>query len=295
MTDISITEARPVQTQFLIFTFFNDYVLDRGNVIWTSALLQLMQVLGVSERALRSALSRMTRKGWLVSQKQGRMSQYALTPRGQTLLVRGAQRIFEPAFTDWDGCWQLLVYSLPEEQRDKRHILRKQLSWLGFGLLAPGAWGSPRDRREEVDSLLAELDIHSSVNLFSGVYLGPATADQLVERCWNLQALAAQYESVLQRFEPQYHHCLEALAAGQSLPAKQSFIDRFWLTHEFASFPQTDPNLPTSLLPADWVGTRARRRFADYRQLLHEPAHRFVDDIINGSSAALSRGFRGTN
>lgn len=286
MVKVSITEPRPVQTQFLIFTFFGDYVLERGSVIWTGSLLRLMELLDVSERATRSALSRMMRKGWVTSEKQGRMSQYKLTPKGQALLVRGGQRIFEPVFTDWDGCWQLVVYSLPEDQRNRRHILRKQLTWLGFGHLAPGTWCSPHNRQAELDELFSELEVEPYVDLFSGVYQGPATAKELVQHCWDLDALAEQYQAFITSYEPDYLAYKEMLAEKRQLSPEQCFVRRFWLTHDFTTFPLTDPNLPIELLPEDWIGLSARRLFDDYRQLLSEPANQFLNDIMDNEKAS---------
>lgn len=280
MEKVSITEPRPVQTQFLIFTFFGDYVLERGGAIWTSSLLQLMELLGISERALRSTLSRMTRKGWVISVKQGRLSQYQLTPKGQALLTRGGQRIFEPIFSDWNGCWCLAVYSLPEDQRDKRHVLRKQLNWLGFGRLSPGSWCSPHDRHAELEELLRELEVEPYVDIFSGRYLGPSAANNLVQRCWDLAALASHHQAFITQFEPQYQEYQQQLAEARPLSPEQCFVRRFWLTHDFATFPLTDPNLPISLLPPDWIGLRAHRLFDDYRQALAEPVNRFVDSVM---------------
>ena len=42
-----------------------------------------------------------------------------------------------------DG-WVVLVFSVPESERDKRHVLRTTLTRLGFGTADPG-FGSRRD------------------------------------------------------------------------------------------------------------------------------------------------------
>src|SRR5690348_16070246 len=109
-TTIERVEAPGARAQFLIFTLFGDYDLQRGGTIWTSHLLCLLDRLGVGERAARSALSRMTRRGWLVARKQGRQSQYSLTAPGRSLLEHGQRRIFEPPLAGWDGCWHLVAY-----------------------------------------------------------------------------------------------------------------------------------------------------------------------------------------
>ena len=273
-------ESPPARTQFLIFTLFGDFILERGGEIWTLDLLHLMAVLGVSERAVRSALSRMARKGWLASRRKGRRSQYSLTRRGQILLEKGRGRIFEPAFTDWDGCWRLVLYSLPESMRAARHALRTQLTWLGYGCLAAGAWISLHDRFDELNNTLSELNLEPYIQLFSGEYTGPSSVEDLLHQCWDLEGLGEQYQDFIARYQQEYLDCLAQNAQGQALDPQFCFIRRFWLTHEFQSIPLVDPNLPTSLLPADWIGFTARQLFIKYHELLGAHAHTFVDSVL---------------
>jgi phenylacetic acid degradation operon negative regulatory protein len=274
-------EAPSARAQFLILTLFGDNILPRGGAIWTSGLLTLLELLGVGERAARSALSRMVGRGWLVARRQGRRSQYLLTSSGHRLLEHGARRLFEPPFADWDGLWQLVVYSLPESKRGQRHDLRVQLIWLGFGPLAPATWISPRDRRAELEYVCNELGLAAHVELFSGVRQHSDHTQALVERCWDLPALAAEYQQFVARHDADFAE-LERMSA-QCLWQQTGlcFARRFWLTHEFLPFPRKDPNLPTALLPSDWAGFGARRLFERYRQLLEPYANQYVDAVMH--------------
>lgn len=281
MTNIRVSENLPVRTQFLFFTLFGDYVLHLGGKIWTSSIVQLMGVLGVSERAVRSTLSRMTRKGWIKPKKFGRRSQYALTSRGRALLESGQRRIFEPSLTDWDNTWHILVYSLPEKKRRTRHVLRKQLTWLGFGRLAPGTWISPHGRRAELRSMFKELEIENFVELFSGVHYGPSTAKELIQRCWDLTELENQYKDFVTRYQPIYEKHRQQIENNQCPAAAECFTKRFWLTHEFQSMPLKDPNLPAVLLQPDWIGFIARNLVDEYRKLLKPFAFQYVREAMN--------------
>jgi phenylacetic acid degradation operon negative regulatory protein len=282
MSSTTITEARPLRTQFLVFTLFGEYVVGRGGKVWTSSLLYLLGLLGVSERAVRSALSRMTRKGWIATEKQGRRSRYYVTDRGYALLDEGQRRIFEPVITEWDGQWHLVLYSLPEEKRRKRHALRTKLSWLGFGRLAPSTWVSPHDRRSELKSVVADLDVEQYVDLFSSVYLGPASSKELASRCWDMDGLKTQYRAFIDRYQIEYQGFVRQKNNNFEFDAEDCFCRRFWLTHDFQSFPLRDPNLPTVLLEPNWTGFRARSLFDDYRRLLHTHVDGFADEVICG-------------
>lgn len=277
----------PAQTQFLIFTLFGEYVLERGGKIWTSDLLELMGLLGVSERAVRSTLSRMSRKGWVKSQKHGRQSQYYITPQGYNLLEAGERRIFEPIVREWDGRWHLVAYSLPEKKRRKRHSLRQQLTWLGYGTLAPGTWISPHNRSTDLKKVLNELKVEPYVDLFSGFYMGPSSSRELVKRCWDLESIIEQYQEFIDRHHSKYQECeIKADGDGQQpLDPKDCYVENFWLVHDFQSFPFKDPNLPTSLLPSDWIGFQARDFFYRYHRLLKRYANRFVDAVMGVKSS----------
>ncbi len=282
MTTSNTAESRPLKTQFLVFTLFGEYVVQRGGKVWTSSLLYLMGILGVSERAVRSALSRMTRKGWIATEKRGRRSRYYLTPSGYALLDEGQRRIFEPVFTEWDDQWHMVLYSLPEEKRRKRHALRTKLSWLGFGRMAPSTWISPHDRRNDLKGVVGDLDLGPFVDMFSGVYLGPASSKELASRCWDMDGLESQYQAFVDHYQSEYLRFAQQVDKQKNFDAEDCFSRRFWLTHDFQSFPLRDPNLPTVLLELDWTGFEARSLFDNYRQLLEAHVNDFADEVICG-------------
>lgn len=263
-------------TQFYIFNLFADYIVPRGGRVWTNDLLTLLELLGVSGRTGRTTLSRMKQQGWFETEKVGRQTQYVITERGRAILEEGDKRIFEEPVTDWNGRWQLVVYSLPEDLRKERHELRKKLTWFGFGRLAPGTWVSPHNRESEMEGVVRSLGIEDYVTTFTAVVPDNYA---LVQKCWPLDALAADYRTFLNR----HQHDYEAYQEGWLTPtAEDCFVRRFWLTFNFQRFPLKDPNLPIELLPDDWPGTTARDMFRDYRMVLSEGMGDFMDEVVHG-------------
>ena len=265
-------------TQFTIFNLFANFIRPRDRAVWTNDLLYLLHLLGIEEKTVRSTLSRMKRRGWLTTSKIGRRSQYALTEAGLAMLAEGDQRIFEAPLMTWDGGWQLVVYSLPEERRQLRNQLRKKLMWLGFGNLARGAWVSVQDRSQLLIPILEELQITAHVAIFAGAkQLGTMSNAEIVARCWDIPALSAQYEQFVGHYEPLYQH----LNASNpiDLAAEEYFRQYFWLSQDFQHFPRRDPNLPASLLPPNWIGHRAQLLFDEYRQRLEPGVHAFMRQI----------------
>ena len=272
--------TRPTNsTQFYLFNLFADYIMPRGGAIWTNDLLYLLKLLGVSERAARSTLSRMKRRGWFVTHREGRESQYVITEAGQAILEEGDERIFEGPFTGWDGRWHLIVYSLPEERRKERNELRKKLVWLGFGNLAPGTWISPHGREEDVLAISQNLGVDEYVTVFTAETVSD---EEIVDQCWDIGALEAEYAAFVERYRPAYERLTAEMEEGNGTerPPEEYFLRRFHLTYDFQTFPRKDPNLPTKLLPADWVGHEARELFMAYRRLLKEGMGDFMEELV---------------
>jgi len=269
-----------IRTQILVFTLFGEYVVPRGGSAWTASLLHLLGALGVSERAARSTLSRMSQKGWLQSKRNGRHSRYEITKRGLRVVRGGEVRIFEPRRGAWDGKWHLVVYSVPEGKRRLRARLRTRLGWLGFGRLAPGTWISPTDRQEEVEADLDDLGARAYAMYFAGSRLPSIQGEDIVPRGWNLKSLNRDYKPFLRAYEPAYTKARAAFRRGRPLPAAECFRRRFLLTLDYAQFPRRDPNLPKVLLPPDWLGTRAAQVFLSYHRLLREASEAFVTEAL---------------
>lgn len=273
-------KRQPSRTRYLIFTLFGDYLFPREGWAWTGSLIRLLELLGVSNQAVRSTLSRMCRQGWLKAQRHGRHSLHALTPKARHLLEEGTHRIFEPRTRHWDGNWCVVVYSLPEKKRDLREALRRRLSYLGFGSLAPGTWVSPHDRHAELESLLDDLKARPYVQCFVGRWVGHLSNAELVARCWNLEHLNRQYRAFLRRWRPKLERMAKQFASRDGVAAHRSFVERFWIIHEYSAFPNRDPNLPVELLPAGWLGDEAARVFQHYREMLTESANAFIDATL---------------
>lgn len=265
-------------TQFYIFNLFADYILPYKNgTAWTQELVYLLGLLGQSEQAARTTLSRMKQKGWFTVTRQGRRSLYQLTDRGRAIVAEGNRRIFEIPVEAWDGKWQLVVYSLPEEKRILRNQLRKKLIWFGFGKLAAGTWVAAHDWRLEIENLVDALDILPYVALFEGKPIGSLTDEQIVAKCWDLPALEREYAAFVARWQPR----LAAFGTNGVETPEKRFQQRFWLTYDFQPFPRKDPNLPLVLLPPVWSGHTARQVFHHYRQYLAQGLPEFFVSLLD--------------
>ena len=278
-----------IRPQSMMFTLYGDYIVHRGGEVWVGTLIQIAAEFGLSEQAMRSSLSRMSRNGWLRVRRIGNRSYYSLTPRSKRLIDEGTRRIFVRRTGAWDGRWRVLAYSIPERRREVRDALRKQLTWMGFGALSNGTWISPHGLETEVEALVEGLGIRNLVEVFVATHLGYADDRALARRCWNLEAVNARYAHFVAQYEPRYAAHQARLAQGDGVPDSECFVERFLLIHEYRRFFFLDPELPAELLPGGWLGGRAAELFHAYHELLADRANAYLDSVFEAPRSGRRR------
>jgi phenylacetic acid degradation operon negative regulatory protein len=255
----------------VLLTVLGEMVLPRGGAVWTSTLVDALGVLGVGERNARQAVSRVADQGVVRSEKEGRKARWHLTDRGTHLLTEGTARIYGFGAVDggWDGRWLVVLCPVPEDQRTRRHQLRTQLGFLGFGFLGPGVALSPHLEREAAaTAVLADLDLLPGAVVFRAEAGDVTAPGDLLRRAWDLDALGADYGEFVAGF-----------AARTPATGPDEFGALVELVHAWRRFPFVDPEIPDRLLPAGWPGHRAKQMF-DARHAAWAPgANAWFDEI----------------
>jgi len=262
-----------------MLTLYGDYVLYRDGEIGIGSLVILLGNFGLSEQAIRSAVSRMCRSGLLRAKRINRKSYYSLTDEGHSLLTEGAQRIFKRKNSHWDNNWNIVTYSIPEPLRQARDRLRLELGWMGYGVLGEATWISPYDRTREVKNLLQRLNIEEYVNIFSAQHQGNTDPGKIVSRCWDLGKIHQKYADFLAEYRPKLEGHLKRLQAGEIIEPSECFVARFNLIHEYRKLPFFDPDLPLELLPDNWLRPQAAALFGKYHDSCTEKANEYFDSV----------------
>ncbi|MED3562835.1 phenylacetic acid degradation operon negative regulatory protein PaaX [Bacillus xiapuensis] len=266
-------------TRSMIFTIYGDYIHHYGNKIWIGSLIRLLKEFGHNEQAVRVAVSRMLKQGWVESEKIENRSYYFLTKQGISRIEEAGNRIFKLHPSEWDGKWRVLMYTIPEEKRQIRDELRQELLWSGFGSFSNACWISPNNLEKEVKLLIEKYDISEYVDFFVSEYIGPRDNPTLVERSWPLAEVVDKYEEFIIMYSKQFFANQEIINRGEMTDA-QCFVERTKLVHEYRKFLFIDPGLPNELLPENWNGNLAATLFNQYYQLLAEPASRFFESVF---------------
>lgn len=257
----------------LIFSLYGDLVHgavgESEPALWLGTLVRLMAAFGLSEAAVRQAVSRMARQGWLTARRDGKRAYYTVTPLGRRRIDELSPRIYGPVI-EWDGHWRLLAVTV--NVRDARVRLRQELRVLGWAPLSPAIWISPADSLRSAAEAAERYGVAGEAHLFLGTYEGPLSDRALVERCWDLPAIASAYERFIDRYRPRLDRELAAGGAGDP----EAFAERLWLVHDFRKFAYLDPGLPSELVPAHWPGTIAAAIFREYYAVLAPKAQHFL-------------------
>ncbi|MDG5473046.1 phenylacetic acid degradation operon negative regulatory protein PaaX [Jeotgalibacillus sp. ET6] len=268
-----------MNTRSMIFTLYGDYIRHYGNKIWVGSLIRLLNEFGHNDQAVRAAISRMNKQGWVQGEKKGNKSFYSLTQRGSARMEEAAKRIFKLKPEEWDGKWRMLMYTIPEEIRSVRDELRKELVWSGFGSLSTSCWISPHNLEEQVKGLIEKYEIGEYVDFFVADYIAPQTNQSLVNKSWDLNEINAKYKWFINEYKPKYITDKEQILNGKTLDA-ECFVKRTELVHEYRKFLFVDPGLPQELLPEKWLGDEAAYLFDAYYSELAQPALRFFESVF---------------
>ncbi|MEU9348931.1 PaaX family transcriptional regulator C-terminal domain-containing protein [Streptomyces sp. NPDC048278] len=260
----------------LIITLFALYARREHNWLSVASVIRLMADLGVEGQAVRSAVSRLKRRGVLRGERHEGAAGYAVSEDTLEVLEDGDVRIFERNRAGAGDGWLVVVFSVPESERDKRHALRTALTRLGFGTAAPGVWVAPGILADETRRTLQRLGLTPYVDIFTGDHFAFGDLSAKVREWWDLDELAALYADFLERYRP-----VRERAAAGAVPAREAFGIYLPMLTEWRRLPYRDPGLPLSLLPPGWSGDTAGALFEELDRTLREPARAHALAVIH--------------
>ncbi len=275
----------------LLVTVFGDALLPHGpsTSVSVRALAVLLGAFGASERLVRTSLSRLVKDGLLDTHVEGRRSFYRVADTARDLFAQADARIYGSTPTAWDGSWTLVVIDGAESTPKQRARLRQELTWAGLGVVGPNVLASPVVPADVAAGVVARVGGFEHVLVSrSEVVDGEGTlgAERLARRCAPLDDLAQLYRAFTDRFEP--------FADAGSLAPEDAFKLRTLLVASFRRIALADPQLPAELLPADWIGTRARHvAGAVYRSVAAASEQRLLSTVVpplgSGAPGLLDR------
>lgn len=267
-----------MQARSALFDLFGDHLRARGGRAPVAALVKLLSPLGIAPPAVRTAVSRMVRQGWLNPLRLPSGPGYLLTPKAGRRLDEAAARIYRTGKSGWDGRFDLIVLEAAGNRRERQR-LASNLAYLGYGMLDEQTWVATR-AGEEIDALLT--DANARYERFTATHAaGTPGAMAVVRRAWDLDAIGVAYEGFVAEQRP----LLSAVTVRSGDEA--AYSARFRLVHAWRTFLFRDPQLPPALLPERWPGTSAAAFFDRHAARLRPAADRYVEQCLDSCSRAV--------
>lgn len=263
-----------------VLTFFGIYGRPAGRAMPIAAVVKLLAELDLEPSSVRSSISRLKAKGVLVSQKTARGSGYALAEGLEPHMRAGDERIFSPRPMGVEDAWLLVSYSVPESERQHRHKIRAGLSRMGFGTVVAGLSIGPARLQSDAVEYIREHQLWDYVELFVCQPSAYGDLRAKVSRWWDLDSLGREYQDFAARYQPDVDRCQAYLREG-TVTARDAFKLYVPMVTQWRRLPFLDPGLPLELLPANWVGIKARKVFSDLHRLLGGLAKEHFDQVMS--------------
>lgn len=277
---------RPVQHQELLVTLFGLYAGPEG-VLKVSSLVSLMSSLGIKEGAVRSTVSRLKTRGVLQRATEERPVRYHLADSLLDSFEADDERIFAPERSHLGESWALLVFSVPEAERNRRYELRTELFSQGFGFVAAGVAIAPIRLLNQALARLQARGLDQYIECFQVHYGEEHRLSERVATWWDLDALDAQYSDFittygekLRHWQARTHQTPQWDAQGRA----DAFALYIPLLTQWRRFPYRDPNIPLDLLPSGWKAPQAKVLFLELHALLKDPAEAHAYALLAAGS-----------
>lgn len=271
----------------LLVTVFGDAVRPHGARIAVGSLSALLAPLGVTERSVRTSLTRLAGDQLVSAERIGNRSYYGVHPDAATLYERAEERIYGPPHSEWDGRWTLVVVDPTVGDARRRARLRRELELSGLGILAPNVMASPVAPVETVRQVAAHVELADAVMITRAETVGEAgfvSDDELARRCAPLDVLGARYEEIVEWFTP----LADALATGRAPTERDAFTVRVLLVATYRRVVLADPCLPSAVLPGSWSGRHAYEVVGAVYRALHQRSERHLVELAETPSGALA-------
>lgn len=262
----------PVKPRSLVLDMFGEYLRYIGPEVRLTQVTNLLSEFEVTPATVRVTMSRLKNEEWFTSRREGRETVYTLTQTMVDVLDEGRARIFAPPARHWTGDWTMVIYQMSEAERVERNQLRKTLAWHGFGPLTTSTWLAPGDRSAEARAFVGE-GVREQVDILRCSSEGVEHDRDMASRCWDLEALAADYDVFVAA------HQTLAREAPRLIGA-EALIARTELISTFRHFPFRDPRLPLEIRPTPWPGDEAHLLFRRTYDVLGAAARAHVSDLV---------------
>ena len=244
-----LTDPQDQRVWSIIVSLFGDLAQKPGAQISGGALSRVIEPIGIKPEAIRVALHRLRKDGWIESDRIGRVSMHFLTEYGLSQSAAVTPRIYARA-VDSGRQWHLLI---AEDGGGAQVLDDLMLSHDCIPITRTVALG-PGPAPAQTEGML----------VFDAA---PHVAPQWVQDRLCPQALRQTCQSLLEATQG----VTRSRPAGWSPTPLQSATLRTLLVHRWRRVVLRQPDLPVVFFPTDWSGPPCRAAVLDLLDSLPRP------------------------
>ncbi|GEE03697.1 putative repressor in the phenylacetic acid catabolism [Gordonia spumicola] len=231
-------------------------MLDENATIDAGDLYAVGNALGMSDQQIRLTVKRLVAEGQFTVAGRGRTA--VLTATGAVIgAVEPDRELVRLMYAQdrgeapWDGIWHLAGFAVPESERESRAVLREAMLALGGAPVQGGLYVSPHAWEDDLHAAAGDAGRFLTTLTCTDLTVGGRTGADVAAHLWPLDAVAAGHDRLTDRARQTLDRTAEATRT-------ERLALTVVLVAEFARAHEDDPLLPRELLPAEWVGARAR-------------------------------------
>ncbi len=271
-----------LKTWSLIITFFGDSIVPRGGSVSAATVQSVMDEMGVSANAVRTAISRLAKDDWLERQKQGRYSFYRLSETGHAPFAKATARIYaEPGVKE-------LATPISDPGSDTGYNYQRWLMAIkNPACKSTNNWNDLEKEHGGIRLTNNTVLIRYSTALVdqlsaTEIALLPCQFDHIPDWLQQLPGFtvaATRYRDLQQRFK--------RLADRPPLEPITALAVRTLLIHEWRRLLLRQGDIPAELLPPDWPFDCCHRFVANLYQTLSPQAECWLNEFATGPNGPL--------
>ena len=230
---VQLTDKRTPRVWSLLVTVFGELAQDEGAQIKGSVLTKLTSLMGIKPEAMRVALHRLRKDGWIKSERNGRTSAYSLTDWGRAQSALATPRIYD-------------LEPVPEQ------------AWLV--IFDP----NQPVRNTEIDGIWVASNIAMTATPPDDTtgYVSSISTDQTIPH-WMLNKICPpEFVRLTQGFHERLVDLQTALKTVDALDCFEVSAMRILIVDGWRRIALKTPLLPPHVFPDTWMGQSCRIRVA---------------------------------
>lgn len=240
------------------------HLMSKVEEIEGKELIKIYETMNYTPQTIRNLLSKLKKGKYIKSLNR---SIYQITSLGKEIVTSSYTN--KNYYNEkWDGKWYIILMEIPEVERKKRDVFRRNLIQLGFGQLYKSTYIYPWDISQAVINIIDSLEIEEYVTILASneFILNDISTEgypgmNKATKIWDIEKINDVYKEKLNWFKHDFEPTIVELLNGQNKDPLKIFSNYLQISEAINELLSIDPMLPPEFLPMSCIGTNVLSEF----------------------------------